>query len=230
LQLTINKNTMKTTTLIIAKKSFLLFCFLMLLNPISSWAQLNDSSAEILDKVSKKTKSYKTIKINFIFKQEKDKVVQNTVKGSVWVKGDKYRYTFNDQVLYCDGKTTWTHSQEVNEVSINNANTEEETINPAFILDDYKTKFKPRMIRETTVAGRIVQVIDLFPLKAQSYSRIRVEIDKLKQQLMQLSIIEKSGEIYTYSITSFVPNQAIEDAIFIFDPAKHKDIEIIDMR
>ncbi|MDD2412360.1 MAG: outer membrane lipoprotein carrier protein LolA [Bacteroidales bacterium] len=221
---------MKTTTLIIAKKSFLLFCFLMLLNPISSWAQLNDSSAEILDKVSKKTKSYKTIKINFIFKQEKDKVVQNTVKGSVWVKGDKYRYTFNDQVLYCDGKTTWTHSQEVNEVSINNANTEEETINPAFILDDYKTKFKPRMIRETTVAGRIVQVIDLFPLKAQSYSRIRVEIDKLKQQLMQLSIIEKSGEIYTYSITSFVPNQAIEDAIFIFDPAKHKDIEIIDMR
>ena len=221
---------METIILKIAKKSFLLFCFVMILNPISSWAQLNDNSSEILDKVSKKTKSYKTIKINFLFKQEKDKVVQNTIKGSVWVKGDKYRYTFNDQVLYCDGKTTWTYSQEVNEVSINNANTEEETINPAFILDDYKTKFKPRMIRETTVAGRMIQVIDLLPLKTQSYSRIRVEVDKLKQQLMQLSIIEKSGEIYSYSITSFVPNEPIEDATFIFDPTKHKDIEIIDMR
>lgn len=221
---------MKTTTLKIAKKPFLLFCFILFLNPISTWSQLNDNSAEILDKVSKKTKSYKTIKINFIFKQEKDKTVQNSIKGSVWVKGDNYRYTFNDQILFCDGKTTWTYSEEVNEVSINIVNSEEETINPAFILDDYKTKFKSRLIRESTVGGRIIQVIDLLPLKTQSYSRIRVEIDKLKQQLIQLSIIEKSGEIYSYSITSFVPNQTIEDATFIFDPRKHKDIEIIDMR
>lgn len=196
----------------------------------SIFAQLNDNSAEILDGVAKKTKSYRTIKINFIFKHEKDKAVQSSINGSVWVKGDKYRYTFNNQIQFCDGKTTWTYSEETNEVTINNANSEEENLNPAFFFDDYKTKFKPRLIRETSSGGRMIYIIDLFPIKTQSYSRIRVEIDKLKQQLLQLSIIEKSGYIYSYSINSFVTNQAIDDTIFTFDISKHKDIEIIDMR
>jgi outer membrane lipoprotein-sorting protein len=206
-----------------------ILCGILIL-PNTSFAQLNDNSAEILDGVAKKTKSFKTIKINFIFKHEKDKAVQGTVNGSVWVKGDKYRYTFNNQIQYCDGATTWTFLEETNEVTVNHANSEEESLNPAFFFNDYKTKFKPRLIRETSSAGRMIYVIDLFPLKSQSYSRIRVEIDKLKQQLIQLSVIEKSGDIYTYSISSFVTNQVIEDSIFNFDASKHKNVEVIDMR
>jgi outer membrane lipoprotein carrier protein len=220
---------MKTHFFRSMKKTLLAFIFgIFLTNSI--FAQLNDNSAEILDGVAKKTKSYRTIKINFIFKHEKDKAVQTSINGSVWVKGDKYRYTFNNQIQFCDGKTTWTYSEETNEVTINNANSEEENLNPAFFFDDYKTKFKPRLIRETSSGGRMIYIIDLFPIKTQSYSRIRVEIDKLKQQLLQLSIIEKSGDIYSYSINSFVTNQAIDDAIFTFDISKYKDIEVIDMR
>lgn len=207
-----------------------IFCGLLIFNSNQGFAQINDNSSEILDGVAQKTKSYKTLKINFIFKHEKDKTVKGTINGSVWVKNDKYKYTFNNQVLYCDGKTTWTYSEETNEVTVNHANSEEENINPAFFFDDYKTKFKPRFIRESTTEGRIIQVIDLLPLKTQSYSRIRVEIDKTKKQLMQLSVIEKTGDVYSYSIISFVTNQTIDDAFFVFDAIKHKDIEIIDMR
>ena len=220
---------MKTTSLIIKNIKLIIAIFGIII-PNFVFAQLNDNSAEILDGVAKKTKSLKTIKINFIFKHEKDKIVQGTINGSVWVKGDKYRYTFNNQIQYCDGATTWTYIEETNEVTINNANSEEDNLNPAFFFDDYKTKFKPRLIRETSSAGRMIYIIDLFPIKSQSYSRIRVEIDKLKQQLIQMTVIEKSGDIYTYSISSFVTNQEMDDPIFSFDASKHKNVEVIDMR
>lgn len=203
-----------------------------LIIPLSGFCQLNDNSTQILDQVATKTKSYKTIKINFLFKHEKNKTVQKTVKGLIQVKGNKYIYTFENQVLFCDGKTTWTYSEETNEVTINNASTNnsDDNINPAFFLDDYKLKFKPKLIRESLINGKMVQIIDLSPVKSKSYSRIRLEIDKTKQQIMQMTIIDKEGDFYIYAITGFITNTVIDDSIFVFDPSKYKNIEIIDMR
>ncbi len=210
----------------------LVFSIILLFAPIKTLGQINDNSAEILDNVAKKTKSLKTIKIAFLFKHEKNKSVQKSVKGNVLVKGDKYVYSFENQVIYCDGKTTWTYSAETNEVTINHAtnNAEEDNINPAYFLNDYKIKFKPKLIRESIINGKTIQIIDLTPLKARSYSRIRVEIDKAKQQIVQLTIIDKEGDMFVYVITSFVSNQTINDTEFVFDPSKYKNIEIIDMR
>ncbi len=220
-------NSIKSAVII----SFILFIS-TLCSPFSSFGQLNDNSAEILDNVAKKTKTFKTIKITFLFKHEKNKTVQKSVKGNVMVKDDKYVYTFNNQVVYCDGKTTWTYSEETNEVTINDVSTDtdDDNINPAYFLNDYKLKFKPKLIRESIVNGKTVQVIDLTPLKARSYSRIRLEIDKTKQQIIQLTVIDKEGDMYLYIITSFLSNQAINDSVFIFDTSKYKNIEIIDMR
>jgi len=209
-----------------------LFCIIIFFAPVKTLGQLNDNSAEILDNVAKKTKSFKTIKITFLFKHEKNKSVQKSVKGNVLVKGDKYVYSFENQVIYCDGKTTWTYSAETNEVTINNAtnDAEEDNINPAYFLNDYKIKFKPKLIRESLTNGKTIQIIDLTPLKARSYSRIRVEIDKAKQQIIQLTVIDKGGDMFNYVITSFTTNQPIKDTEFVFDTSKYKNIEIIDMR
>lgn len=204
---------------------------LLLFIPILSFGQLNDKSGEILDGVSKKTKSYNTIKIDFIFKHENEKSTLNSIKGNVWVKKDKYLYTFGEQKVYCDGKTIWTFLSETNEVTISDAEEgSDDMINPAFFLDDYKKKFKTRLIRESVEKGRSIQVIDLYPLKTESYHRVRLEIDKAKKQLLQFIIMEKDGNNYTYSINSFITNQAINDSLFVFDENKFKDVEVIDLR
>ena len=40
----------------------------------------------------------------------------------------------------------------------------------------------------------------------------------------------KEGDHYTYSINSMVTDQDIPDTEFVFDPAQHPDVEVVDLR
>ncbi len=203
---------------------------LIFFNFFCAKAQLNDNSATILKGVSDKTKTYSTIKINFSFITEKDGKTIEVKKGDAWVKGKKYIYNFNKQIIVSDGITQWTYIVESNEVSISNVNDGDETLNPALILNNYSKKYRPKLIKETLEKGKIIQVVDLYPLKGKSYSKVRLNIDKAKKQILKMSVYEKEGTIYTYLIDKFIVNQLIDDAKFSFNAKSYPGIDINDMR
>ncbi len=211
-------------------KKYLIISFIVIFCNTFSKAQLNDNSSQILNDVIKTTKSYSTIKINFTFKIEENYKTKSIKQGKFFIKNDKFYYNLEKNYVFSDGKTQWDYMADVNEVTITNITEDEETINPTTILNNYSKKYRTKLIREELETGILIQIIDLTPLKSKSYAKIRLIINKIKKQIIRMSIHDKEGSIYTYYIDKFVTNQNIDNSQFIFDTKKYPKIEINDLR
>ena len=86
------------------KKSLLVF--LSVISIFSANAQGDTKAKSILDAVSAKVKSLKTLKANFSITIAGAKGTKpQSKKGSVSMKGNKYYVSLSGQEIYCDNKT-----------------------------------------------------------------------------------------------------------------------------
>src|ERR1700753_1862775 len=106
------------------KKFNLLFLTLSLF-AISVSAQNNslgksDADAKkVLDAVSTKLKSYKSIQISFTLQIANSAgKVEGTKKGTLNMSGHKYHLTMAGQEIFCDGASVWTYDKSNNEVTL----------------------------------------------------------------------------------------------------------------
>jgi outer membrane lipoprotein-sorting protein len=195
-------------------------------------AQIDESKAKtILDGVSAKMKSYTTMKIAFSYNMVNTKTnVNETKTGTIQIKGNKYHLEIGGQTVFCDGKTVWTYIKDDNEVNINNVSTQDDAINPTTILNNYSLNYKPKWMKEMIDGGKTIEVIDMTPLKGKSYYKVRLNIDKVVQQITSTIVYDKNGSTYTYTISTFTSNVTMDDAIFTFNKANYPNVETNDMR
>ncbi len=188
-------------------------------------------SNEILDRLTKKTEAYKTIKAEFAYiMKNADAGIDEKTEGTLFVKGDKYRLLIAGQVVICDGITTWTYIKDADEVQINSVENSEESITPNKLLTSYNKDYKSKFVKETFQYGTTVNIIDLTPIEGKSFSSVRVIIDKAKDQLLEITIFDKNGSTYSYIINKFVPDTAIDDSQFTFNKSEFPGAEVVDMR
>lgn len=198
-------------------------------------AQKEEKAREILEKVSAKTKSYTTIKIKFKYIMDnRAENMKDTTKGTIYLKGDKFKLFFKGNEIFSDGTTMWTHQVDAGEITINDVDTEDEGgLNPANILSIYEKGFKYRYLGEIKSGGKSFYQVDLYPEKPKekSYSIIKLKIDKVNSQLSSVKMIGKDGIDYMIDLLQFKPNVKVVDSMFSFDKTKYpSDIEINDMR
>ena len=211
------------------KKLLLLLAIL----PALSFAQNPEKAKEILDQVTAKTKTFKTIKADFSFSLENlQEEINEKYEGTISIKGEKYKANLMEVDTYFDGKTLWTHMIDAEEVNVDEPDPEdEETLNPAKIFTIYETGFNYAYLGEKQSNGVTVYAIDLFPVnRDKPYSRIKLEIKKDVMQLHTIKQISKDGNNYTIAITKLTPNTPMEDSYFIFDETANPDVDVIDMR
>lgn len=199
------------------------------------FAQQDQKAKEILDKVTKTTQSYKSIEAGFSFEMEnKDQNIKETNNGSIVLKGNKYKVHLNELGLdvYSDGKNIWTYMTEANEVSISEFDGEhDEMMEPSKVFTIYQNGFDYKFIGEENRNGKNIYTIDLFPQSADmQYSNITVHIDKAKMLICGARMKGKDGNIYSVMVDQLKTDKPYEDSFFVFDPSKHANIEIIDMR
>jgi len=195
---------------------------------VSGIAQNDKKATAILDEVSVKTKSYKTIKIDFTYAMDNAKEkIHDKFKGTLVSKGDKYKLTAAGQDVISDGKTIWTYLKDANEVQINNVGEDEDSFTPTKMLSGYTKDFKSKFIEEK---GND-QVIELYPLKkGKTFTKVRLTIDKAKKQISRFVIYDRSGSTFSYIIDKFVADQPIADTVFTFNKAEHPGVDVNDMR
>lgn len=215
-------------------------CLILLLAlPLWTFAQRTPGEAEIpqdkkagevLDKLSEKTRGYSAIKVEFSYNLvNKDEDIDETQKGTVTLKGEKYLLNIAGQSLTCDGSTIWTYIEDADEVQIDNVPDEEDgdnLMNPAKVFTMYEKGFKYIYDKETPAE----HVIKLFPMDPEEkpYHTIILHVSKAKTQLTKVIVKGKDGNIYTYFMDNFHENYSIEDAAFTFDESKAGDV--IDLR
>ncbi len=219
------------------KKVFNLFTALVLLAS-TAWAQtpdLDPKAKAILDKLSAKNKAFTTITGTFTSTLDNKKAkVKVNQKGSLKVKGNKYKIELDDYVLINNGTTAWTYTKDANEVQIDDAAEMKKgsSIKPSEIFTIWENGFKYKYDKEVTIAGVKCDVIKLFPkdAKGKNYHTIILTINKAKMEVQGIEVLGKGGENYTYTVTKFGPNVAIAETDFTFDKNKYPGVEIIDNR
>jgi len=218
------------------KKNVFTLLMLLCITPLFSQGKnppphLDGGAIEVLDSISKKYKNYKTIKIDYTYKMEKEEKTLENIKGNMIIKGDKYYLLFDKQEYYCNGTTIWNYQKEVDEISIFEYEEDSELfLNPIKLLNNWKKKFRAKFIREEIEKGKKIVLIDITPIKPESFYKIRIFVDKAKVDIIRFTVYEKNNTTYTYSFDKFIVNSEVDDKKFELNVSAYPNAEINDMR
>lgn len=186
---------------------------------------------KILEELKEKTRSYLTIQAEFTYSvTNTQQDLNESFNGVLYIKGDSYRLSMAGQLVICNGETSWTYIEDAQEVQINSVEEEDESLTPSKIFNSVFDDYASQYIGEYNQDGRILQKIELTPAENKSFSKIILEIDKSKLEIVQVAVSDKSGHTYSYKITRFNTGMPIGDDKFTFNINAFPDAEIIDMR
>ena len=201
---------------------------------LCGFSQGNDPAAKkVLDGVSKKFKSYKSVQSNFTLQiEDAHGKVQGTKKGTVFMKGQKYRVNITGQEIYSDGKNVWTYDKGANEVTITQLDATGSGITPQKLFTSFYDKdFLYKLNGEKKVGGKVMQEIEMTPVdKTKAFHKVYLLVDKKTQSVYSTRVLEKNGNKYSYTVNSLNGKAAIADDMFTFNKSKYPDVEEVDLR
>src|SRR5690606_26088176 len=200
------------------------------------WGQEDPAAKDVLNTVSLRYETYKTIRSDFTL------VVKDANGGSYNNKGtmlfnkpqNQYRITLQDQDIISDGKSVWSISNELKEVQVTVAENNASSIGPNNLFYFYKTGYKYVSMpdEKTTKNGKpeTVKVIELSPLDTKTnYFKIKLRVNN-NTHIHDITIFDKSGNRYIYTIHTLYVNHPIANSNFEFNKTQYKDFEIVDLR
>ena len=215
------------------KKIILASTFLFI--ALFSQAQQDAKAKGILDEVSTKTKTFKTISADFTFSMEnKAMSINEKNDGTIKLKGQKYVIDLpgTGMKVYSDGKNSWTYMKQGNQVTISSIeDSGSELMDPSSLFSIYEKGFISKFVAEKNVGGKVVYQIDLFPDKKEfDVSKISIEINKTSMMIQSAQLFGTDGNIYGIVVKKMENNKDFPDSDFIFNASKFPDVEIIDLR
>ena len=219
-------------------KKYLLLSALIL-SVFSLQAQINSlgnndpDAKKILDAVSAKFKTYKGVQSNFTYSVEDSKgKTQGIQKGTLLMKGSKYKITMSDRQIFSDGSSVWNYDKPTNEVTISKIDPTATTITPQKLFTNFYDKdFLYKLNGDKKVNKKTVQEIELTPVdKTKNFHKVYLYIDKAAKTIISTKVLDKSGNKFTYVVTSLNSNAAVTDGQFIFDKKKFPGVEEVDLR
>lgn len=188
---------------------------------------------KILDNVSAKFKSYKSVTANFSLKIENAAgKVEGTKSGVVYMKGSKYRVNISGQEIYSDGNNIWTYDKSADEVQLTKFDPSSNTITPQKMFTNFYDKDFLYKLNSTTKQGnKIIQEIELTPIdKTKTFFKVLVSIDKNSKNIISTKVFEKNGNRYIYNITGMKTNINLPESLFVFNSKKYPKVEVVDLR
>ncbi len=188
------------------------------------------AATKLLKEVSKKYKSYKTLKAEFSVSTEASdpkSPAKKAEKGTLMSKGSNFKLIFGGQEIFCNGKYIWTYTKDMNECVKDNYNPNSNGgINPSKIFTIWEKGF----LYASDGTNKNNAKIKLTPTdKTKPYFLMNLEVDQTTKTVQNLKVSYKAGHKQIYTIISQTPNTAMDDKLFVFDPAAYPGVEMIDL-
>ena len=218
-------------------KSLYIFLALLTCVPANAQLQQDPEARKILDRFSAKAQGDYPVQMNFDYVYESlvDKETHNE-SGSLILKKDQFRLRFGEADIFCDGKTFWNHLTTAGEVYISDAEDSREEdeffiSNPGGFFTFYQEGFKFQLKGKTEYQDQQQYEIDLYPEDLnRSYHTIKLFIGSDDLRLYSAKALGKHGVNHTVIIREYERNVKTDENTFLFRPADHPGIEIIDTR
>ena len=151
---------------LITSLAFLVISFSSVLAQSNGMGTNDPQAKKILDAVSTKFKTFKSVQAKFSLKIE-NAAGKNlgTKTGTVYMKATKYRVTITGQEIFCDGTNISTYDKSANEVTITKIDPSANSLTPQKVFTNFYDKdFLYKLNGETNVAGKKIQEIELTPI------------------------------------------------------------------
>ncbi len=218
---------------------FALFCFAALFfstqslfaqgsTPKPFVEQSDPEAKKIVAQLRDKYKAVKSTQVDYTLTIEngENKEVQ---KGKIFQKDRKFRVANNSNEMVCDGKTIWMYMKKQNEVQITDFDpNDEDLLSPNKILnfDQVDKNFLYAITNEDATSVSI----EFKPTNKNSeYSKMRVKVNKAKNEVEQIKVFTKDGTRYTLDIHK-MQAASIDDSQFIFNKAQYPGVRETDLR
>ncbi len=200
-----------------------------------SVAQNDAKAKQILDEVSAKTKTFKSVSADFVFSMVNEEMdINEHNAGSIKVKGQKYAVKLPDLgvEVFSDGKTIWNYMEDGNQVTISSVDdASSELMDPSSIFSIYERGFRSEYVGEAQENGKTVYRINLFPDSDEyDVTKIEVSIDKATMMLSSATLHATDENLYTIDVKKMDTDKNFPDSDFVFDESKYDDVEVIDFR
>jgi outer membrane lipoprotein-sorting protein len=210
-----------------------IFCCFTGFSQLNSLGKSDPAAKVILDNVSAKFKTYKTVTAHFTLSiTDAGGKIEGVKKGTVYMKGSKYRVNISGQEIYSDGDNIWTYDQSSNEVQITKFDPTANTITPQKMFTNFYDKdFLYKLNGVTKKSGKTIQEIELTPIdKTKTFYKVLVEIDKSSKNIISTKVFEKNGNRYIYTIMDMKINSNIPESLFVFNIKNYPKVEVVDLR
>lgn len=215
--------------------SFRMFLTLLLFGcsvqaqPPKSMGSSDPEAKKILDAVSAKFKTFKSVQSKFTLKIENSSnKIMGTKSGTVYMKGTKYRINVTGQEIFCDGSNVWTVDKAAKEITINKLDPSNNTITPQKLFTNFYDK---DFLYKLNSDAKGVQEIELTPIdKSKLFHKVIVYINKATQTITSTKVFEKAGNRYTYTVSGMDTKSVIPDTQFVFNQKNYPGMEIVDLR
>ena len=205
---------------------FLLFMFL---SGTAVKAQTTEAAKKLLDQVSAKIASFKTMQFDFVYVLEnRQENIKQETQGSVTVSGDRYKLNFLGAEQLFDGQKTYTIVPENEEITISTVEEEDDFgINPSKLLYFYKEGYAFQWDIKQNVMGRNIQFIKLIPIEENKEVKyLLLGIDTRLKTIYRLIEIGAKETRTTLTISNFTPNIKLAANYFTFDATQYPDFYI----
>ncbi|SHF74466.1 Outer membrane lipoprotein-sorting protein [Mariniphaga anaerophila] len=208
---------------------------LFLASFLLSNAQKDLRAKQILEEVSEKTRSYKSISADFVFSMQNEQMdIDERNEGSIKLKGQKYMVDLPELgvKVFSDGKTIWNYMKDGNQVTISNMEDGgSDLMDPSTVFTIYEKGFQSKYIGEKTVGNSACEQIELFPDSDEfQVSKILLSLGKSDKMIKSALLYGTDGNIYGVEVKKMDTQTELPDSFFMFNASDYDDVEVIDFR
>ena len=216
-------------------KSLIALIFTFFIATISYCQQSDPAAKKVLDAVSAKYKTFKSVQVAFTLRNEDSKgALLGTKKGTASMKGSRYRISVagTGQEIFCDGANIWTYDKSANEVTITKPDPSANTITMQKLFTNFYDKdFLYKLNGDKVVNKKSVQEIEMTPVdKTKPFHKVYLLIDKASKTIYSTRVLDKSGNVVVYTVNTMNGSANLPDNLFVFDKSKYPGVEVIDLR
>ncbi len=216
-------------------KSLIVLTSTLFIATITFSQQSDPAAKKVLDAVSAKFKTFKSVQASFTLRNEDNKgSLLGSKKGTASLKGARYRVSIagTGQEVFCDGANIWTYDKSANEVTITKPDNSANTITMQKLFTNFYDKdFLYKLNGDKKVSNKTVQEIEMTPVdKTKPFHKVYLLVDKNSKTIYSTRILDKSGSVMVYTVNSMNGAANLPDNLFVFDKSKYPGVEVIDLR
>jgi hypothetical protein len=183
----------------------------------NSLLQKDSQATDILQAVTTKTKSRKTISLNFTF-TVKNGEMEEIQKGKLKIKNNNYWYSIFGTEKISDGKSIAEVITEDKEVSITSTDfNDPDEFSPQEMFSIYEKGYKYRYMGKKTENGTTLDLIDLYPDadNTQPYRRITLFVNASSSEINKIELFHKtSAKVFVVNVDEAFYDLDINDDFF----------------